>query len=459
MKLLKKMTVVLLVSLLLAVPSLTLAESDYEEGDGWIYQNGELKIIKNNALEDFINNEDPVTQLPRYKHTVYDVTTLVIGKNVTALAIDQEVGYYAPSKTIIEDGNPCFVNDDGWIVNKTTNTLFGAANIKESQKATVIDNLPSYIEAIGPYAISERRDLIRIDIPAGVKEIQEAAFWLCQSLQSIVLPDEIHTLGDRVFADCESLETIHLPTHLINTGYGTFDRCLNLNSPNIRDTQIDQISENCFGACFKIQVLELPESVYSIESIALRSCYELNTLIINSSNLVIEDRAFSRCDKLNRLVFTKGAPSSFGETLFDEKGKTPDGKGYISDSSHMRGEVIPYPTLYYTAAYADEWAPNGETEWNGYSIQQISQEELNAILAQARGEDDPTVSASPVPTEAPQAETPVPDQSDSNPAPAMGVGTVLLAAVGIAAIAVAVIVICAGKKRRNKEHTKSLIDA
>ena len=448
MKLLKKMTVVLLVSLLLAVPSLSLAESDYEEGDGWIFQDGELKITRNNALEDFINNEDPVTQLPRYKHTVYDVTTLVIGKNVTALAIDQEVGYYAPSKTIIEDGNPCFVNDDGWIVNKATNTLFGAANIKESQKATVIDNLPSYIEAIGPYAISERRDLIRIDIPAGVKEIQEAAFWLCQSLQTIVLPDELHTLGDRAFADCESLETIHLPTHLIKTGYATFSGCAMLYSPNTRNTRIERISKGCFGGCSKVQVFELPESVQCIESIAFGGCSELHTMIINSSNLVIEDNSFANCVELNRLVFTKGAPSSFGETLFDEKGKTPDGKGYISGSSRMRGEVIPYPTLYYTAAYADEWAPNGETEWNGYPIQQISQEELDSVIAEARGEDVPLVSVSPVPTEEPQAETPMPDQSESNLAPVRGVGTILLSAAGIAAIAIVVIVIVRRQKAK-----------
>ena len=448
MKLLKRMIVVLLVLLAFAVPAFSYAESDYEEGDGWIYQDGELKIVKNNALEDFINNEDPVTQLPRYKHTVHDVTTLVIGKSVTALAIDQEVGYYAPSNTIIEDGNLCFVNDGGWIVNKATNTLFGAANVKESQNATVIDNLPSYIEAIGPYAISERRNLIRIDIPAGVEEIQKAAFWLCQSLQMIELPDELHTLGDRAFADCESLETIHLPSHLINIGYGTFDRCLNLKNPYIRDTQIGRISEDCFGACFKIQMLELPESVYSIESIALRICYDLHTLIINSNDLVIEDEAFYSCDKLNRIVFTKGVPSSFGETLFGEQGKTPDGKGYISDSSYRRGEAIPYPTLYYTAAYADEWAPNGETEWNGYPIQQISQEDLDAILAEARGEETPAISASPVPMEAPQTETPVPDRSNSKPASDMGAGTNLLVTVGLVAIAVVVIAILRSRKEK-----------
>ncbi|MDP3448400.1 MAG: hypothetical protein Q8S22_10130 [Eubacteriales bacterium] len=70
----------------------------------------------------------------------------------------------------------------------------------------------------------------------------------------------------------------------------------------------------------------------------------------------------------------------------------------------VKGETIPYLTLYYTAAYADEWVPNGETEWNDYTIQQISQEELDAILAEARGEEPPAASATPAPTTL-QAET------------------------------------------------------
>jgi len=117
--------------------------------------------------------------------------------------------------------------------------------------------------------------------------------------------------------------------------------------------------------------------------------------------LVIEEKAFLGCDHLNRIVFTKGTPKSFADTLFDETEKTPDGKSYLSHFTKRRGDVIPYPTLYYTAAYADEWAPNGETEWNGYTIQQISQEELDAILAEARGEEPQVVSATPPPTAVP----------------------------------------------------------
>jgi hypothetical protein len=77
-----------------------------------------------------------------------------------------------------------------------------------------------------------------------------------------------------------------------------------------------------------------------------------------------------------------------------ESETTSDGRYYISDYFMTEYQPLPYPTLFYTAAYADEWAPNGETEWHGYPIQQISQDVLDAFLAQARAEAVPQHSAS-----------------------------------------------------------------
>ncbi len=103
--------------------------------------------------------------------------------------------------------------------------------------------------------------------------------------------------------------------------------------------------------------------------------------------------------------------------MFNEDGKTPDGKSYITYFYDTNGEVFPYPTLYYTAAYASEWAPNGETEWNEYLIQQISQEELDALLVEARGKTAPaevTPSPTPLPenTQKPSGATAEPSADD-----------------------------------------------
>jgi len=229
---------------------------------------------------------------------------------------------------------------------------------------------------------------------------------------------------------------------------GAFSTCTGVESIDIHNTKLNTISSDLFGACYKLKVLELPEHVFRIETLAFRICYELNTLIINSDDLFVDEKAFYSCDNLRRIVFTEGAPQFFEEALFGETGKTPNGKSYISDSSNRRGEIIPYPTLYYTAAYAEQWAPNGETEWNGYTIQQISQEELDAILAEARGEEPPAINSSPTPATDQQIETPVAEGTKADAAFAAGYEGILLAIIGIAALAIAVVVIVRVRKAK-----------
>ena len=127
-----------------------------------------------------------------------------------------------------------------------------------------------------------------------------------------------------------------------------------------------------------------------VEDQAFTKSDNLTSLIFNSDQVIIEDGAFCYCENVRKLIFTKGKPTSIGNSLFGEKERTADGKSFITRFYDPNGKIIPYPTLFYTAAYADEWAPNGETEWHGYPIEEISQDELNAILAEARGEPAPT---------------------------------------------------------------------
>ena len=137
--------------------------------------------------------------------------------------------------------------------------------------------------------------------------------------------------------------------------------------------------------------------------------------------------------------------------MFDETEKTPDGKSYISNSYERRGEIIPYPTLYYTAAYANEWSPNGETEWNGYPIQQISQEELDMILAEARGEAaTESVTLSPAPSLSPTTVPASTLQPDATTADASAVDGWIVVVAAVATIAAGTIVFSLMRKKKNK---------
>ena len=451
---LRKTTFLFLTIVFILFPFSSLAESDYEEGDGWYFQDGTLAITENHGLKDFISNfENSETGEWKYQHSILDVDCLVIGKNVTDLTNEvYEWGQITPTKTTIESGNSSFVILDGWVVNTKTKTLYGAADVVSMQSRTLIDDIPDQVEHIGDGAFFNFREFTSMSIPKNVVSIGERSFMWCISLVSIEFPEKLRSIGSQAFEGCDRLNQVLLNQGIGYVGSSAFSCCTSIETAIIRNTNLKTISSDQFGACYKLQIMELPESIIKIEELAFRICYNLNLLVINSSNVVVGNNAFCHCDDFNRIIFTKGTPKFFGDTLFDETGKTPDGKSYISNSSNRRGEAIPYPTLYYTASYADEWAPNGETEWNGYTIQQISQEELDAILAEARGETVAEVSNSLAPTalqtEGQQIETPTPEKTEEDAAPATSIETILLAAIGISAIAVTVVLIVRGRKAK-----------
>ncbi len=439
----KKHLVIILLIVLLMIPRLTFAEGDYEEGDGWTYLDGTLTISDNGGLIDFVSNDkDEQTGEWKYQHSFEDVENLVIGKDVTWLVNEiYEWNQIAPKKTIIEAGNDCFVIENGWVINTITKTLYGAANVPEKQQLVSINDLPDYIVHIGDGAFFNYRNMTSILLPQSIESIGNCSFMWCIGLTSVAFPERLQIIGFKAFEDCDLLEQIHLDKQILTVGFAAFTGCNNIELFDIRQSKLTNISFNLFGACYKMQSIELPETATTIEPLAFRICYALHTLIINSSGITIEDQAFDKCDNLSQIIFTKGTPESFGETLFGELGKTADGRYYISHDANRNNKPIPYPTLLYTAAYADEWAPNGETEWNGYPIDEISQDQLNAIVALSRGEPFPTPIATPAPTALPEAATTTDNTSY--------VG-VLLAGL-IVVVGAAVVAVGAAIKRKGKK--------
>ena len=82
-KLMKRTILIMLVLLVLTAPALSLAETNYEEGNGWVFQEGTLTITDNGGLKDFTSNDqDEQTGEWTYQHSARQVDILVIGKDV-----------------------------------------------------------------------------------------------------------------------------------------------------------------------------------------------------------------------------------------------------------------------------------------------------------------------------------------------------------------------------------------
>jgi len=452
-KLLKRIVLTMLILLVLTAPAFSLAETDYEAGDGWIYQDGELKITTNNGLINFLYHEFDMIGDPQHRHTAADVDRVIIGKDVTDIIIDYFIGDINPSITSVEEGNDTFIIDNGWVINQQTKTLFGAANVKENKTRAVIDDLPAYIEHIGMYAFSDCSALRQITIPDLVISIGEFSFSGCDCLESITLPSKVITIDNFAFSECTKLKRIYFEAAINSIGIAAFHVCVNLETPSIYNTKIEVVQSNSFWGCAQFQTVEVPSSVNLVEDQAFGHCTVLSVLIFNSDQLTIEDGAFASCENIGKLIFTKGKPTSIGHSLFGETEKTSDGKGFIVHYYEESDKIFSYPTLYYTAAYANEWAPNGETEWNGYTIQQISQEELDAILAEARGEATPVLTGTPTqtasPTTAPEPTETSPDKNEPDQATSATVEILLPSA--IAAVAVGIVVMLVVRKHRPKK--------
>ena len=446
----KRRIFLILVVVLLLLPSFALAEGDYEQGDGWEYQDGILKITESDELINYIyHDEEQISDSPD-PGGLHVVDQVIIGKSITEdIVIEYYVAKAILSTITVEEGNPYYTVENGWIVNATTKTLFGAANAKQKKALSSIEDLPDFIEHIGMYAFDDYSHLEHITIPENVVTIEESSFNGCDRIKSIHLPRGVTSIGIAAFSGCTNLAQIDFGDQIDYIGPAAFLACIHLETPPFYKMKLETIYGNSFWGCDTFQTVEFPPTLRKVEDQAFSKSDLLNTLIFNSDQLTIENGAFGHCENIRKLIFTKGKPTSIGDSLFDENEKTPDGKSFITRFYDPNGKIIPYPTLFYTAAYADEWAPNGETEWNGYPIEEISQDELNAILTEARGEPAPTPIATAASTATAEVTISVAQTEDANTAdtPIVSVLTGLIVLVVAAVVVVGVL-------RRRKEISK-----
>lgn len=395
-----------------SAPTAAAIDTDYEEGNGWVFDSGKLLLTSNSGLDDFTANDLGENFDYRYNHFPNEVETLVIGKDVSHFSPVESFGfwYFSPTEVQIEPGNPYFIRDNDFIMQTQTGSLVCPANYSDFSKTTMLNSIPDDTRIIEesafdqhylPYWHDQNKwpRIEQIEFPDNLLVIGQSAFDSCDEITSLDLPNRLVSIGNYAFYECRALQSIHFGP-LRSLGEGAFYRCGELTAANLEDTRITALRLNTFSGCRLLTTMILPETLQTIESGAFYQCKSLRTVVIQSDHVTVQSNAFDDCVGLNYIFFTKGVPAAFGESLMGESETTSDGRYYISDYFMTEYQPIPYPTLFYTAEYADEWAPKGEMTWNGYPIQQISQDVIDAVLAQARGENPSEFSTAPVPAQA-----------------------------------------------------------
>ena len=200
-----------------------------------------------------------------------------------------------------------------------------------------------------------RADARSVTIPKGVKTIGFSAFMPCSMLRSVVISEGVEVIENGAFYDCEQLTSIALPTSL------------------------EKIEPYVFSGC-NFDTLIIPRNTRLVPSLCQSEWYgvldgcKVKTLVFCGTDGLFLPTTFGNikfpADGSGQLVFWGNPPE-----YFDLAGLQFNYKGGEVESGTF--------TICYPAEYADAWAPNGETEWNGLPMRALTRKEERKLIKQA----------------------------------------------------------------------------
>lgn len=123
------------------------------------------------------------------------------------------------------------------------------------------------------------------------------------AITSLVLEDanSIEVVGQAAFYDCDSLESISLPNNVAKIRQYTFKNCINLNSINIPE-KITLIEKEAFYNCHSITNITIPKNVNKIDYKAFSQCINLTDVSITNGLKIIGGAAFESCGLISITV-------------------------------------------------------------------------------------------------------------------------------------------------------------
>lgn len=172
-------------------------------------------------------------------------------------------------------------------------------------------------------------NLKSVEIPEGIKYIEENAFKECTKLKEITIPSSVVRIGKGAFSSCDRLKTVSIYTGQASIGDYAFSNCSKLKEVYIADG-VSKIGEGAFYCCANLRKISVPNSVTTVEERAFENCDKLkgkkghnayyignkaNPYLIllraDSKNIfscrikentrIICDRAFANCTKLKKV--------------------------------------------------------------------------------------------------------------------------------------------------------------
>ncbi|MCH5163508.1 MAG: leucine-rich repeat domain-containing protein [Clostridiales bacterium] len=248
----------------------------HRDGNFWTHKPGPSAILKYNGQpsndEVWINesiNEDGVAfkDSVTFTSTIYYITYIYNGLKIE----DNIVKSFVP----LMDFNGYLEIPDG--VKGIDNGVFDWINaLKEIQ-------LPDSLISIGDYAFTAS-GLTSITIPSSVTNIGVGAFGSCENLRSITFEQncKIKIIGDSAFIG-SGLKSIEIPSSVVYINDYAFSNCEDLIEVTCYGN-LNEIGQYAFNGCFALDSVTLPDSLERIDDYAFNACKNLTTINLGINN-------------------------------------------------------------------------------------------------------------------------------------------------------------------------------
>ena len=174
--------------------------------------------------------------------------------------------------------------------------------------------LPESLETIGPAALKESRRLEKINLPAGLKKVDESAFSYCSNLVLPEFPQGLTSFGSNAFEGCRLPETLRIPDGTTSIPREAFHLCRGSTSVEFPQTLVS-IDAVAFCFCDSLTRVKLPPNVKSLGEGAFYGCHGLEVVELSEGLETIGRGAFNNCDSLTQ-VHIPSSVKSLGTHAF-----------------------------------------------------------------------------------------------------------------------------------------------
>lgn len=175
---------------------------------------------------------------------------------------------------------------EGWCrirfdLDKESNPCHNGAELYIGGKPLADANIPEGIENLSNFAFYGCTTITSVIIPDSVTSVGQMAFYGCTALESVKIGKAVENIGDSAFGGCASLEAVHWNAVSCNTAGSykdpIFKDCASLTTAVLGES-VTKIPENTFCDCTSLMSVTVPESVTSIGIAAIYNCAALTEI-------------------------------------------------------------------------------------------------------------------------------------------------------------------------------------